>query len=195
MLTRAAEGIAIAEAHGSPVWIDHGGFWIGWALAEKGFIEEGITHLESALVSYHRKHGAGSSLPKFLGLLADRLGEVGRFDEGLERLGQAFEHIARTEERANEAETWRLRGKLLLARNPDDFADAETSVRRALEVARMQEAKAWELRAATTLAWMLRNRGRRQDARECLTPVYDWFREGLDTPDLEDARALLRELS
>jgi ATP/maltotriose-dependent transcriptional regulator MalT len=110
-------------------------------------------------------------------------------------LDEALTHIERTEERANEAETLRLCGKLMFARNPDDLAPAEASVRRAIDVARRQQAKAWELRAATTLASMLRARGQRQEARLCLAPVYDWFREGLDTPDLIDARNLLRELS
>ena len=136
----------------------------------------------------YRRHGAGSSLPKFYGLLADRLGEDRQYDAALRYLDQAQAHIERTDERANEAETWRLRGKLLFARNPDDLASAEACVRRAIDIAREQEAKAWELRAATTLASILRFHGRRQEARQCLAPVYGWFREGLDTPDLRDAR-------
>jgi class 3 adenylate cyclase/predicted ATPase len=194
LLAKVAEGIAIAKAHGFPVWVDHADFWIGWAMAEKGFLEKGIAHLRTALATY-RRNGAGSSLPKFYGLLADRLGEQGQFEEALSLLDEALTHIERTEERANEAETLRLCGKLMFARNPDDFAPAEASVRRAIDVARRQQAKAWELRAATTLASMLRARGQRQEARLCLAPVYDWFREGLDTPDLIDARNLLRELS
>jgi class 3 adenylate cyclase/predicted ATPase len=194
LLAKVAEGIAIAKAHGFPVWVDHADFWIGWAMAEKGFLEKGIAHLRTALTTY-RRNGAGSSLPKFYGLLADRLGEQGQFEEALSLLDQALAHIERTEERANEAETLRLRGKLLFAHNPDDFAPAEACVRRAIDVARTQQAKAWELRAATTFASMLRTRGERQEAQQCLAPVYDWFREGLDTPDLVDARSLLRELS
>jgi predicted ATPase/class 3 adenylate cyclase len=194
LLARVSEGIRIAEMRGYPVWIDHAGFWVGWSLAEKGFVEEGIAQIQQALEAYCRP-GAGSSLPKFLGLLADRLGEVGRCDDGLQLLDRALEHIERTGERATEAETWRLRGKLLLACNPGDFGKAEACLRKAIDVAREQDAKAWELRAATTLASMLRQRGERLKARECLAPVYEWFREGLDTPDLLDARALLRDLS
>jgi tetratricopeptide (TPR) repeat protein len=104
LLSRVAEGIAVAQAHGFPVWIDHVGFWIGWAIAEKGFLEEGIAHLRTALDTY-RRNGAGSSLPKFYGLLADRLGEQGDFKEALGLVDQALAHIEQTEERANEAET------------------------------------------------------------------------------------------
>lgn len=194
LLAKVEEGVAIATAHGHPVWVDHADFWVGWALAEKGYLQQGIQHLNTAMEAY-RRHGAGSSLPKFYGLLADRLGEDRQFDAALCYLDQAQAHIERTDERANEAETWRLRGKLLFARNPDDLVSAEACVRRAIDIAREQEAKAWELRATTTLASILRYHGRRQEARQCLAPVCGWFREGLDTPDLRDAHRQLRELS
>jgi class 3 adenylate cyclase/tetratricopeptide (TPR) repeat protein len=194
LLAKVEEGVAIAKAHGYPVWVDHADFWIGWALAEKGYLKQGIEHLNTAMEAY-RRHGAGSSLPKFYGLLADRLGEDRQYDAALCYLDQAQAHIERTGERANEAETWRLRGKLLFAGNPDDLVSAEACVRRAIDIAREQEARAWELRATTTLALILRYHGRRQEARQCLAPVYGWFCEGLDTPDLHDAHCLLRELS
>jgi class 3 adenylate cyclase/predicted ATPase len=194
LLERVREGVRIAEAHGYPVWIDHADFWIGWALAEKGSVEEGIVHLRRALVAY-QKHGSGSSMPKFLGLLADRLGEVGRYDEALTLLDQAIQHVERMEERANEAETYRLRGKLIFARNADAAAEAESDLLKAIDVARAQHAKAWELRGATTLARVLQHRGQQRKAREYLLPVCEWFREGADTPDLKEARSLLREIS
>ena len=193
LLERVREGIAVAESHGYPVWVDHADFWLGWALAEKGSVAEGIVHLRRALVAY-QKTGAGSSMPKFLGLLADRMGEIGRYDEGLTLLNQAIDHIERSCERASEAETYRLQGKLLLARDGNDSADAEANLRKAIEVARAQEAKGWELRAATTLARMLQERDQPGRARECLAPVYEWFTEGFETPDLKEAKELLRRL-
>jgi predicted ATPase len=88
-----------------------------------------------------------------------------------------------------------LKGKLLLARDGnDDVADAEANLRKAIEIARAQEAKGWELRAATTLARMLQQRDQPGRARECLAPVYEWFTEGFETPDLKEAKELLRRL-
>jgi class 3 adenylate cyclase/predicted ATPase len=193
LLERVREGIAIAESHGYPVWVDHADFWLGWAWAEKGNVDDGIAHLGRALVAY-QKTGAGSSMPKFLGLLADRMGEVGRCDEGLALLNQAIDHIERTGERASEAETYRLKAKLLFVRDGNDSADVEANLRKAIEIARAQEAKGWELRAATTLARLLQRRGQPGRAREYLAPVYEWFTEGLDTPDLKEAEELLRRL-
>jgi class 3 adenylate cyclase/predicted ATPase len=192
-LERVREGIAVAQSHGYPVWVDHADFWLGWALTEKGSLDEGIAHLRRALIAY-QKTGAGSSMPKFLGLLADRLGDVQRHDEGLALLKQAVDHIERTGERANEAETYRLCGKLLASRPTPDFAAAEASLHKAMEVARAQQAKGWELRAATTLAGLLQRRDQRLEARACLDPVYGWFKEGFDTPDLKEAEQLLRQL-
>jgi len=193
LIERVNEGIAVAESHGYPVWVDHSDFWLGWAFAELGRLDEGIERLERALKTY-RKHGAGSSLPKFLGLLADRLGQAGRFDQALQLLDQAIDHIDRYGEHATEAEAYRLRGKLLYERRAADFPEAETNLRRAIGIARSQQARGWEVRAATTLAEMLHQHGRDREAREWLAPVYGWFTEGHDTPDLVDARRLLDQL-
>jgi predicted ATPase len=193
LLARALEGISVAETHGYPVWIDHAGFWLGWALAEKGDKQQGINHLRRALVAYGRS-GAGSSMPKFLGLLADRLGEIGEVAEGLALLEQALAHIERCGETANEAETYRLRGKLRMMQRTDSFAAAEADLHKAIAVAREQEAKGWELRAATSLARLWQQDERRLAARDVLAPVHEWFTEGRDTADLQEAEQLLREL-
>ena len=95
LLAKVEEGVAIARAHGYPVWVDHADFWVGWALAEKGHLKQGIEHLNTAMEAY-RRHGAGSSLPKFYGLLADRLGERRQYDAALCYLDQAQAHIERT---------------------------------------------------------------------------------------------------
>jgi predicted ATPase len=94
-----------------------------------------------------------------------------------------------------EAELYRLEGELRLRLDTPDELRAETGFRRALEIARQQQAKSWELRAATSLARLWAGQARRTDARDLLAPIYGWFTEGFDTADLKDAKALLAELS
>ena len=102
--------------------------------------------------------------------------------------------MERTGERWSEAELHRLKGELLLQRG-DDPEEVETCYRQAIAVAQRQEAKSWELRATTSLARLLRDQGRAAEARDILSPIYHWFTEGFDTPDLQDAKALLDELT
>jgi predicted ATPase len=105
-------------------------------------------------------------------------------------------HVNETDERYYEAEAHRLKGELLLRQGlPGAAAAAEASFRKSLEVARSQQAKTWELRAATNLARLWSSQGRSPEGKKVLSEVYDWFAEGFDTPDLRDARALLDELS
>jgi predicted ATPase len=103
--------------------------------------------------------------------------------------------VDRLEERWFEAELQRLKGEALLAFSPDHLAEAEACYRQALDVARSQSARLWELRAATSLARLWRDRGKRAEARDLLAPVYGWFTEGFDTADLKGAKALLDELA
>jgi predicted ATPase len=103
--------------------------------------------------------------------------------------------MERTGERQNEAELWRFKGDWLITHRPAERADAEASLKRALTVARRQNTKMWELRASTSLARLWRGQGKRTEARDLLAPVYDWFTEGFDTPDLKEAKALLEELA
>jgi predicted ATPase len=98
-------------------------------------------------------------------------------------------------ERSCEAERYRIKGDLFLALSADHQAEADACFHQALDVARQQQAKSWELRAATSLARLWQSQGKRQDAHELLAPVYAWFTEGFDTADLQDARALLEELA
>ena len=118
---------------------------------------------------------------------------TGQSDEGLKRLTEAAELIERTQERWPGAETHRLRGALLLSMN--DHAAAEESYHQALTAARRQSAKFWELRAATSLARLWRDQGKRTEARDLLAPIYGWFTEDFDTPVLQDAKALLDQLA
>jgi predicted ATPase len=133
-------------------------------------------------------------VPDFLSLLAQAYGRAGRRAAGLELLAEALD---RTEANGGcwlEAELHRLRGELLLPPPDRDPIAAEAAFRRALMVARDQSARLWELRAATSLARLWRVQGRCFEACDLLTPVYGWFTEGLDTPDLQEAKALLHEL-
>jgi predicted ATPase len=127
--------------------------------------------------------------------LAQAHASAGQIDEGLALIAEAQEFEAKTGERNSHAAWRRIKGELLLARTPPDPAGAEAAFREALEVARRQSRKVMELRAATSLARLWQQQGRKQEARELLAPVYDWFTEGFDTQDLKDAKALLEELA
>jgi predicted ATPase len=110
-------------------------------------------------------------------------------------LAEALARVERTGERWFEAELYRLKGQALLAPSADSGSAAETSLRHAIAVAGRQGAKLWELRASTSLARRWCDKGKRTEARDLLTPIYGWFTEGFDTPDLMEAKALLEELS
>ncbi len=142
-----------------------------------------------------RRMGHGVSLGFYHALFAECLEKQGNTDEALTALEAAVVHF---EQRGSDAvwepEVHRLIGDLLLRRNPSAPDRAEASYRRAIERARSQEAKSWELRAATSLARLRRDQGKPVAARELLAPVYGWFTEGFDTLDLKDAKALLEEL-
>jgi predicted ATPase len=128
-------------------------------------------------------------------LVADVADHLGRTEDALQALAEAHTLVAQQEERWWEAEVCRLRGVLLLRQPGTSQADAETWLQRALDVARRQEAKSLELRAASSLTRLWQSQGKRDEARELLEPVYNWFTEGFDTADLIDAKALLDELS
>jgi len=117
---------------------------------------------------------------------------AGQIEEGLTLLEEAFQIVERTGERWLEAELYRHKGQLLMRQGHP--AAAEELYRKALRIARDQEARLWELRAATSLARLWREQGRRAEAHELLAPVYGWFTEGFDTADLKEAKALLEEL-
>jgi predicted ATPase len=150
--------------------------------------------------------GAKYCRPFWLTMLAEAYGQVGRAEEGLRALDEALAHVDRTGERLWEADLYRLQGELLLIRGTEQgsarnaapelpiMAEAETHFVRALDIARRQQARSWELRAATSLSRLWQHQGKRQAAYDLLTPVYSWFTEGFDTADLQEARTLLEEL-
>ena len=133
-------------------------------------------------------------MPYFLVLLAEAYGNVGQANEGLEILTAASPVVDKGE-RYWEAELYRVKGELLLAHSTAQHAEAETNLHQALDVARRQQAKSLELRAAISLARLWQHQGKRAEARALLAPVYGWFTEGFDTADLQEAKALLDELA
>ena len=128
-------------------------------------------------------------------MLADVSAHLGHPEDGLQALAEAHTLVEQHEERWWEAEIYRLRGVLLLRQPGTPQAEAETWLQRALDVARRQEAKSLELRAAMSLARLWQQQGKRAEAHELLAPIYGWFTEGFDTADLQEAKALLEELA
>ena len=171
----------------------HARFMLGCALVAGGRVAEGAEHI---LWSANAAQYAGVEIwrPSVLGLLAQACGESGQIEKALSMFDEALSTAARSNERFAEAELYRLKGELLL-KVEDRGSRVEDCFHRAIEIARQQKAKSWELRAASSLARLLLRQGRRSEARQTLTPVYEWFTEGFDTADLKDARALLDELS
>jgi predicted ATPase len=162
----------------------------GWCLTMLGQREKGITQLTRGLASHRAQ--ALVHLPTYLTLQADAYREVQQPQNGLRQLVEAINVTDRTQSRYYEADMHRVRGELFLSMH--DEGAAEASFRKAISVAQHQSAKTWELRASTSLARLWRDRGKRTEARDLLAPIYGWFTEGLDTPVLKDAKALLDQL-
>jgi adenylate cyclase len=173
-------------------WMASGTWYWGEALARQGFLEDGIAAMREGL---ERQQDA-AELCNRTGCLcsqAEAQGQVGRPEDGLNTLAKALLLVEQTDERYYEPELHRLHAELLLAQG--DEAEAEVSLHSAMELARRQQAKSWELRAALSLARLWGEQGRVDEARRMLAEVYDWFTEGFDTPDLQEARALLEALA
>ena len=190
----AREAVSLATEHDFPYWRATGRLWCGWALVQLRDIEEGVTQIHQSLAQF-RARGDVATVPHALIVLAEVCGLLGEPQKGLEALAEALVLLERSNERRREAEIHRLRGVLLLSLPGQRGDEVEVCFDRALTVARQQSAKMWELRAATSLARLWRDQGRRADARDLLAPVYGWFTEGFDTVDLKDAKGLLDELA
>jgi class 3 adenylate cyclase/tetratricopeptide (TPR) repeat protein len=188
VLTLADAEIALAEEHGLRGRWAEGRLFRAWAMAELGHTEQQLVGLEEVVTG-----ATGTSLFRVEMLLNAYL-NIGRTDLALDKLSEELARVERTGERLGESELCRLRAEVVLAGDPSATAEAETSFRRAIEVARNQSAKWWELRATISLARLLARQDRRDEARTILTDIYNWFTEGLDTADLIDAKALMEEL-
>jgi predicted ATPase len=163
----------------------------GSCIAASGHAEQGITLIKDVLV-FARAAGLETWVPVGLIMLAEAYGFAGSPHEGLTVLAEAGEHLRPAQSRFWHAMMHRLRGELL--RMAEDNANAEDGFQRSLAVARRQDARLLELRASVSLARLWRDLGKRREARDLLAPIYGWFTEGFDTPDLKEAKALLEEL-
>jgi predicted ATPase len=186
--------IAFCEAHGLTLWRANGQVVRGWALSESGRGAEGLDDFRAA-VRQRQKAGAHARLSLHLAGLAHVLARAGAFAEAFEALDAAVEVQGKTGE-----ETWGavidwIRGQMFALLPQPDLARAAECYQRACELARRQSTRSVELRAATSLAELWSEQGRKADARALLAPIRGWFTEGLDTPDLEDAKALLTRLN
>jgi predicted ATPase len=211
--------IALAREQGFPFWEILGTIVRGWALTKQGQREAGIEQMRQG-VSAWRAMGVENSRPQFLALLAEAYGDVGQPEEGLAVLAEGLAQVEKTGGRFYEAELYRLKGTLTLqkefnvqgstfkvengpesevinspassAQSPE--SEAEECFMKAIEIARKQQAKSLELRAVMSLVRLWQNQGKRVDAHRMLSEVYNWFTEGFDTKDLQEAKALLEGL-
>jgi predicted ATPase len=190
---RAEAVISLATAQGFPQWMAFGAMLLGWALVHQGQGKEGIEQMHQSMQAF-RATGGEILRPYFLALLAEAYETMGQPAEGLRTLTEALTLVDKTGERWYEPELYRLKGALLLQQSSDHQAEAERCFHHALDIARNQQAKSLELRAATSRARLWQRQGKRDEARQVLGDVYGWFTEGFDTADLQDVKALLDEL-
>jgi len=191
---RSNDCVALASEHGFAQWAAVGRILQGWADAQKGEATTGIARIRDGLAASEATGRRGAT-PLFLTLLAEAQALAGKIEEGLATLDDALAQAAASGERGWNAEIHRLCGELTARLPYPDPAKAEESFRTALAIAREQGTRGYELRAATSLARLWREQGRRGEARDLLAPLYGSFTEGFDTADLKDAKALLDELA
>jgi len=189
---RAGKLIAVTTEHGFPHWDAEGTIDRGWVKVTNGDVVEGISLLRSGLNAY-RKAEVEAWTPHFFALLAGAFEIAGKVDAAFTLLDKALQIVERTGERWFAAELNRHKGGVLLGQGHAEAA--EELYRKALSIAQEQEAKLWELRASVSLARLRRDQGRSAEACDLLAPVYAWFTEGLGTPDLKEAKALLDALA
>jgi predicted ATPase len=190
---QAQEQVTLAEEKGSLNWKALGMINQGNVLALTGRASDAIEMLVSGIA--YRTAGSTIYLTVYLPLLAHAHAELGQFEEAWRYIGEAMTAVETKKEKWCEAEVHRLTGEIALMSPEPDAAKAEAYFERALSVARAQQAKSWELRSAMSLSRLWRDQGKPQQAQELLAPVYGWFTEGFDSPDLKEAKALLGELA
>ena len=191
---RVEEVSRLSTEQGFPFLAEAGAFLQGWALAEQGQRDAGMAQMSQALVG-PRAAGVDQGLPYWLALVAEAYGKSAQTEEGLALLSEALPVADKAGGRYWAAELYRLKGVLLLHQPFPDVTQAETWLSQALAIARRQQVKSWELRAATSLARLWQQQGKQAEAQALLAPVYGWFTEGFDTVDLQEAKALLEELA
>jgi predicted ATPase len=187
------EVVALADEKGASFWKALGMMNHGCVLALNGQASDAI-HIIPSGINAWRSTGATLYLPFFLSYLARAHAELAQFDDAWRCIGEAMTAVETTKERWCEAEVNRIAGEIALMSPERDQAKAQDYFEHALAVARAQQAKSWELRAAMCMARLWRDQGKPQQARELLAPVHDWFTEGFNTVDLKEAKVLLEEL-
>jgi predicted ATPase len=184
VLAQADALLTLGTAQGFPLWVGFGTCWRGCALVQ---LHQGMMAVLGT--------GQELSRPLCLVLLAEAAGHAGQVGEGLRLLAEALTALEESRRGDLLAEVYRLQGELLLRYAVPEAAQAEACFHQALTVARRQQAKSWELRAAMSLSRLWQCQGKRAEAYELLAPIYGWFTEGFDTADLQEAKDLLAELS
>jgi predicted ATPase len=176
-------------------------FWGGWGTVQRGCVlaltgkvSEAVQNIASGIAEM-RSTGTTLWMPLFLSHLALANAEAGQLDQAWANIHEAMTTLETTKENWYEAEINRVAGEIALLSPEREATKAEAYFARALEVARQQQAKSWELRAAMSMARLWRDQGKRREARDLLAPVYGWFTEGFETLDLREARALLDDLA
>jgi predicted ATPase len=185
--------LTLATAQGFPMYMNIAMCLRGWALAMQGQGEVGLAQLRqglAALVAMGHEVWRPFGLP----LLAEAAGHLGQVEEGLRLLAEALQALEANAQGDRLAEVYWLQGELFWRRASPDVAQAEACLQQALTVARQQQAKSLELRAAVSLARLWQEQGKRGEAQALLAPIYHWFTEGFNTADLQDAQALLEAL-
>jgi len=189
---------ALATEQGFPVYVAVGTIWQGWILIGQGRSEEGMARMRQGLAAY-RATGARLQWPFILVPVAETYGKRGQPEDGLAVIEEALTVVEKTGERFYEAELYRIKGELTLlstVHGPKSQVEkeAEEHFHKAIEIARRQQAKSLELRAATSLARLWHQQGKQAEAHRMLSEIYNWFTEGFDTKDLQEAKVLLEEL-
>jgi predicted ATPase/class 3 adenylate cyclase len=190
----AEAAVALSTEQGFTLFSAMGKSLRGWALAIQGQGAEGLAQIRQGITAWQAT-GAALYVPYLCTVLADVCDHLGHTEDGLQVLAEAHTLVEQHEERWWEAEISRLRGVLLLRQPETPQAEAEAWLQRALDVARRQEAKSLELRAAMSLSRLWQQQGKRRAAHALLAEVYAWFTEGFDTADLQEARVLLDTLA
>jgi predicted ATPase len=184
---------ALADEKGALFWKARGMLLQGSLLALTGKASDAVQMIASGIAAI-RSTGATRLLPIYLAHLARAHADLGLFDDAWRSIGEAMTAIETTKETWFEADINRMAGEIALKSPQPDTSKAEAYFERTLAVARAQQAKSWELRAAMSMARLWRDQGKRDEARDLLAPVYGWFTEGFDTLDLKEAKALLNDL-
>jgi class 3 adenylate cyclase/predicted ATPase len=188
------EVVALTSEKGAVFWKAFAMMNQGWLSALNGKTEDAVYTITSGIASY-RSTGATLLTPLYLLHLTRAYAELGQFEDASRYVGEALTGIETSKERWLEAEAHRIAGEVSLMSPERNAAKAEASYESALAIARAQQTKSWELRAAISMARLWRDQGKRHEAYDLLAPVYGWFTEGFDTLDLKEAKALLCELS